>query len=105
MAEGPPEVVLVGHGETEWSRTGRHTGRTNVALTEAGRREAGMLGARLAGWRFARVLSSPLHRALETCRLAGLGNPELREELQEWDYGDYEGRTTPEIWRERRDGP
>lgn len=90
--------MLVRHGETEWSRDGRHTGRTDVPLTEVGRREAEMLAARLRVWRFWRVLSSPLQRALETCRLAGYGDvTEVRDELMEWDYGDYEGRTTADI--------
>ena len=96
------ELVLVRHGETEWSRTGRHTGRTDVPLTATGRAEAQAVGARLAGRRFARVLTSPASRALETCRLAGFGDEaELRPELLEWDYGAYEGRTTPEIRTER----
>ncbi|HWC31940.1 MAG TPA: histidine phosphatase family protein [Actinomycetota bacterium] len=93
-----PHVVLVRHGETEWSRDGRHTGRTDVPLTEVGRREARMLAARLRVWRFAEIVSSPLRRALETCRLAGYGDVvEVRDELLEWDYGDYEGRTTADI--------
>ncbi len=97
-----PEIVLVRHGETEWSRDGRHTGRTDIPLTDAGRRQAQALGPALAGWEFELVLSSPLSRALETCRLAGLGErAQLRDELLEWDYGEYEGITTPEI-RERR---
>jgi broad specificity phosphatase PhoE len=98
------EIVLVRHGETEWSRDMRHTGRTDVPLTEKGRRQAEMLREALAERSFARVLSSPLQRALETCRLAGLGDgAELRDGLVEWDYGEYEGITTPEI-RERRPG-
>ena len=97
-----PEVVLVRHGETEWSRTGRHTGRTDIPLTERGRREAGSVRLRLAERRFALVLSSPSSRALETCRLAGLGaEAQLRRDLQEWDYGRDEGRTTAEIRVER----
>jgi probable phosphoglycerate mutase len=96
------EIVLVRHGETEWSRTGRHTGRTNVPLDEMGRSQAETLGARLAGRAFALVLTSALSRALETCRLAGLGEQALvRDELMEWDYGAYEGRTTAEIRQER----
>jgi broad specificity phosphatase PhoE len=98
------EIVLVRHGETEWSRDRRHTGRTDIPLTEEGRREAAMLRDALAGWRFARVLSSPLSRALDTCRLAGLGErAELSDDLVEWDYGEYEGITTAQI-RERRPG-
>jgi broad specificity phosphatase PhoE len=104
VAETRPEVVLVRHGETEWSRTGKHTGKTDIPLTDNGRRDAEVLRSLLAGRRFARVLTSPLSRAAETCRLAGLGDPaEKREELLEWDYGDYEGRTTPEIREQRPD--
>jgi broad specificity phosphatase PhoE len=99
-----PEVVLVRHGETEWSREGRHTGRTDVPLTEPGRREAAALGAALGGWQFELVLTSPLARASETCRLAGLGDTAIRsDDLFEWDYGAYEGLTTKEI-REQRPG-
>ena len=93
-----PEIVLARHGETEWSRTLRHTGRTDVPLTQAGRAEARSLAARLADRDFARVLVSPLSRAVETCELAGLGNSaEGRDELLELNYGEYEGLTTAEI--------
>jgi broad specificity phosphatase PhoE len=96
------EVVLVRHGETEWSRAGRHTGRTDVPLTEQGRRQAEAVGAALGDRDFALVLTSPLDRALETCRLAGFGDrAQPRDELMEWDYGAYEGRTTSEIREER----
>jgi broad specificity phosphatase PhoE len=96
-----PEVVLVRHGETEWSREGKHTGRTDVPLTEHGRRQAQAVGAALRGRRFAFVLTSPLSRALETCRLAGFGDVAVkRHELREWDYGAYEGLTTTEIRKE-----
>ena len=96
------ELVLARHGETEWSRDGRHTGRSDIPLTDLGRDQAAALRDALARWRFDQVLSSPLSRALDTCRLAGLdGRAELDENLVEWDYGDYEGITTPQI-RERR---
>jgi broad specificity phosphatase PhoE len=99
-----PRVVLVRHGETEWSRSGRHTGRTDLPLTQAGRAEAMRLAPALAEWGFTRVLVSPLRRALETCALAGLeARAEIDADLREWDYGDYEGLTTPEI-RERAPG-
>ena len=98
------EIVLARHGETEWSRDRRHTGTTDIPLTESGRRQAAVLRGELAGRSFARVLSSPLSRALETCRQAGLGDrAELTGDLCEWDYGDYEGITTAEI-RTRRPG-
>jgi broad specificity phosphatase PhoE len=98
------EILLVRHGETEWSRDLKHTGTTDIPLTEIGRREATVLRDSLAGRSFARVLSSPLSRALETCRLAGLGDQaELTDDLREWDYGEYEGITTAEIREERPD--
>lgn len=82
MRSRSPHIVLVRHGETEWSASGRHTGRTDLPLTETEKEEAGMLAARLRSWRFGRVLSSPLVRALETCRLAGYGDgAEIRDEL------------------------
>lgn len=97
-----PEIWLARHGETEWSRAGRHTGRTDVPLTAAGREEAMALGRALGGRRFALVLSSPLSRALDTCRLAGYGGAaRTTEDLVEWDYGAAEGRTSAEIRRER----
>jgi broad specificity phosphatase PhoE len=98
------EVILVRHGETEWSRSGQHTGRTDVPLTDAGVRNAELLGPRLGQRRFAAVFTSPLSRASETCRLAGLGDEaQVREELLEWDYGEYEGITTQQI-RQNRPG-
>src|SRR5438477_9195697 len=97
-----PELVLARHGETEWSLNGRHTGRTDLPLTENGRRRARNLAPRLAGREFALVLRSPLRRAAETCELAGLGDgAQVRDDLREWDYGDYEGITTPEIHAQR----
>jgi broad specificity phosphatase PhoE len=93
-----PEIVLARHGETEWSRDRRHTGRTDVPLTAEGRRQATALEARLAGRSFGKVLSSPLSRATETCELAGLGElAEQRDELVELDYGDAEGLTTVQL--------
>jgi len=92
------ETWVIRHGETEWSRLGRHTGRTDLPLTPAGRLEAEGLRARLAGRRFALVLSSPLARAWETCRLSGLGEAAERcDDLMEWDYGAFEGLTREEI--------
>jgi broad specificity phosphatase PhoE len=96
------EIVLARHGETEWSRDLRHTGRTDIPLTDKGRAQAALLRDPLAGRSFARVLVSPLDRAVETCRLAGLADQaEVSEDLLEWDYGEYEGITTKEI-REQR---
>ncbi len=94
-------MVLVRHGDTEWSRCGRHTGRTDVPLVPEGREQARRLAGLLAPWSFALVLSSPLSRALETAALAGYPDPEIIDELSEWDYGEYEGRTSAEICRER----
>jgi broad specificity phosphatase PhoE len=97
-------VVLLRHGETEWSRRGRHTGRSDIHLDENGRRRAREAGAALAGLEFTRVLVSPLSRARETAELAALRGPvEVCDDLMEWDYGEYEGRTTAEI-REDRPG-
>jgi len=96
------EVWLVRHAETEWSKSGRHTGRTDVPLTDAGRDRGRELASELAGRAFALVLTSPLERARETARLAGLGDAcEVREDLLEWDYGDYEGVTTADIRKDR----
>ncbi|HET6506594.1 MAG TPA: histidine phosphatase family protein [Baekduia sp.] len=98
------EIWLVRHAETEWSKAGKHTGRTDVPLTDAGRAHAEQLRARLEDVTFAAVFVSPLGRARETARLAGLGEQaQVRDDLAEYDYGDYEGITTAEI-RERRPG-
>jgi broad specificity phosphatase PhoE len=98
------DVVLVRHGETEWSRAGRHTGRTDIELTDAGRARAKHLGTALDGRAFALVLTSPRRRAIETCELAGFGaRAEIDDGLAEWDYGEYEGRTTVEIHASRPD--
>jgi broad specificity phosphatase PhoE len=99
----PDDVALwlVRHGETEWSAAGRHTGTTDVPLTEAGERQAAALRPMLDGLRPALVLASPRTRAQETARLAGLTVDETTDDLAEWDYGEYEGRTTDEIRSER----
>lgn len=97
------QVWLIRHGATDWSRTGRHTGRTDVPLTPEGEASARALAGRLAGVEFARILSSPLQRAVRTAELAGFGDRiEVVDDLREWDYGDYEGRTTIDI---RNDQP
>jgi broad specificity phosphatase PhoE len=93
-------VYLVRHGETAWSLTGQHTGRTDIPLTEHGEAQARALVGRLRGLRFDHVFCSPLQRALRTCELAGFGgHATLDPELVEWDYGDYEGRTLAQIQR------
>jgi probable phosphoglycerate mutase len=93
-----PRAWLIRHGETAWSKSGRHTGRTDVPLTELGREQASGIRQRLEGLEFALVLSSPMSRALETARLAGFGDRvEVTEDLCEWDYGAYEGITTSQI--------
>jgi broad specificity phosphatase PhoE len=98
----PGELWLVRHGDTEWTGTGQHTSHTDVPLTEKGREQGRLLGTRLGGRKFALVLSSPLSRALDTCRLAGYGDAvEIDDDLREWDYGEYEGRTTADIRQER----
>lgn len=94
------EVTLVRHGQTEWSASGRHTGRTDVPLTELGLRQADALGAMLGGAEFARVLSSPLGRAWKTMERAGYGSGSACGDLMEWDYGVYEGRRTEDIREE-----
>jgi len=93
---------LLRHGETEWSRSGAHTGRTDLPLTPEGRRNASAMARWVGGRRFALVLTSPLSRARDTCALAGCGTrAEVDANLSEWDYGDYEGRSTPEIQKDR----
>jgi broad specificity phosphatase PhoE len=94
-------IVLARHAETEWSLTGQHTGRTDIALTSVGRDAATRLGARLARHRFDHAGSSPLDRALTTAQLAGFATPTIDDNLLEWDYGDYEGETTVSIRAER----
>ncbi|HKG02684.1 MAG TPA: histidine phosphatase family protein [Conexibacter sp.] len=98
------ELWLARHGETEWSLSGRHTGRTDVPLTARGEEQAAALGSRLRGVSFALVLASPLERARRTAELAGFGDAlEFDSDLMEVDYGEYEGRTTAEIHRSRPD--
>lgn len=92
------ELWLIRHGETEWSLSRKHTGRTDIGLTEHGRKRAREMGDYLAGKKFAAVLTSPLKRARETCEIAGFGDvAKVDPDLQEWDYGVREGRTTEEI--------
>jgi broad specificity phosphatase PhoE len=91
------EVVVVRHGQTEWSVSGRHTGRTDVALTPTGEQQAAAVGRTLRGRSFAAVLSSPLIRARRTAEIAGFAAPQVDPDLVEWDYGGYEGLTTAEI--------
>jgi len=106
-----PQLWLVRHGQTEWSASGRHTGRTDLPLDDIGRQQARDLGPTLAGLPVALVLTSPLQRASETCTLAGYGDRAvIDDDLQEWDYGGYDGLTTDEIratrpeWTLWRDG-
>ena len=91
-------IWLVRHGETEWSKSGQHTGRTDIPLTEKGEQQGKALGRHLAGHQFALVLTSPLRRARDTCRLAGFETgAEVSDDLLEWNYGIYEGRTTAAV--------
>ena len=106
-----PQITLVRHGETAWSRSGQHTGRSDIPLTPAGEDAARTLAPRLAERTYAAVWSSPSSRAVTTCALAGFGAGRVIEpDLAEWDYGTYEGRTTKDIlterlgWRLFRDG-
>jgi len=104
VAEALPVIYLARHGETAWSLSGQHTGRTDLPLTEGGERNARALGARLRGLVFAKTFTSPLQRAVRTCELAGFGAvAEHNSDLMEWDYGHYEGRRTAEILEERPD--
>ncbi|MEU4561232.1 histidine phosphatase family protein [Actinoplanes sp. NPDC023936] len=97
------EIVLVRHGQTEWSANGRHTSYTDLELTPEGERQARAVAARLAGRSFAAVLASPRKRALRTAELAGLTVTEVTEDLAEWNYGEYEGVTTKQIRETRPD--
>ena len=99
-----PRIYLIRHGETEWSLSGQHTGRTDLALTERGEQDARKLTARLGVVAFSRVLTSPLRRARRTCELAGLGDAaEIEADAVEWDYGDYEGLRPADIRKDRPD--
>ncbi|RUW67708.1 MULTISPECIES: histidine phosphatase family protein [unclassified Mesorhizobium] len=111
MSSTFPEIYLIRHGETEWSASGKHTGRTDIPLTAKGEEAARGLADRLKGLTFQAVWSSPSQRAFNTCTLAGFGAAAIRKlDLQEWDYGAYEGVTTKEIvagrpgWNVFRDG-
>jgi probable phosphoglycerate mutase len=111
MSENLPSISLARHGETAWSLSGQHTGRTDLPLTERGERNARRLGKRLNGMVFTVVLTSPLQRAVRTCELAGFGSQaEIDPNLMEWNYGEYEGLRTAEIrakhpeWQLFRDG-
>jgi broad specificity phosphatase PhoE len=104
MTEALPLVYLARHGETAWSLSGQHTGRTDLPLTGRGEDQARALGERLHGLVFAKILTSPSQRAVRTCALAGFGaTAEIDPDLAEWDYGTYEGRRTAEILAERPD--
>ena len=102
MSNGRGRLLAVRHGETEWSRSGRHTGRTDLALLPEGEAMAGRLAIRLGEQQFALVLTSPLQRARRTCELAGFGaRAVIDDDLMEWDYGEVEGRTTAAVRAER----
>jgi broad specificity phosphatase PhoE len=104
MSEMLATIYLARHGETAWSLSGQHTGLTDLPLTERGERNARQLGQRLGGLSFAKVFTSPLQRAVRTCELAGFpAIAEVDRDLLEWNYGDYEGRRTAEIYLERPD--
>ncbi len=111
MTRALPMIYLVRHGETAWTLTAQHTGRTDIALNEQGERQARGLAARFTALRFERIISSPLQRARRTAQLATLGSSvEFDDDLMEWDYGSYEGRRSADIeverpgWRLFRDG-
>ena len=104
MSERLPTIYLARHGETAWSISGQHTGLTDLPLTERGERNAQRLGERLSGVTATKVFTSPLQRAARTCELAGFGAvAEIDPDLVEWDYGEYEGRRSADILKERPD--
>jgi probable phosphoglycerate mutase len=99
-----PRLFLIRHGDTDWTDSHQHTGRTDIPLNARGEQHARQLGARLKGETFSRVFVSPLIRVRRTCELAGFAaNAEVNADLTEWDYGDYEGRLTKDVHRERPD--
>ena len=111
MTSALPEIHVIRHGETAWTRSGRHTGLSDIPLTERGEQQARQFGEHLRGRTFPHVFTSPLCRASRTCELAGFGAVRVTDpDLVEWNYGDYEGLTTPEIlsrrpgWQLFRDG-
>jgi len=104
MNEKLPVIYLARHGETAWTVSGQHTGLTDLPLTELGERNARRLQERLSGLRFVKVFTSPLQRAMRTCELAGFGSvAQFDRDLVEWNYGEYEGRLTVDILKERPD--
>jgi broad specificity phosphatase PhoE len=104
MSESLPEIYLARHGETAWTLSHQHTGRTDIPLTERGERNARSLGQRLRGTTFGKVFTSSLVRATRTAELAGFGSVALADpDLMEWDYGRYDGTTTAEIRKENPD--
>src|SRR5499426_3757890 len=104
MSEPLSVIYVARHGETAWSLSGQHTGTTDLPLTERGERNARRLGERLKGLTFTKVFTSPLQRAARTCELAGFGAmAEIDRDLLEWNYGEYEGRLTADIHKERPD--
>ena len=104
MTAALPVIYLARHGETAWSLSGQHTGLTDLPLTERGEHDARALGGRLRGLTLCKVFTSPLRRASRTCELAGFGAAaEIDRDLVEWDYGDYEGRTSTEIHAQHPD--
>jgi len=99
-----PRLFLIRHGNTDWSDSGKHTGRTDIPLNAGGEQHARLLGARLKGEKFSRVFVSPLIRVRRTCELAGFADhAEVTPDLTEWNYGSYEGRLTIDVHRERPD--
>src|SRR5215813_10479723 len=104
MSDMQPVIYLARHGETAWTLSGQHTGSTDLPLTDQGQRNARLLGQQLRGRQFARIFTSPLQRAARTCELAGFGaQAEVDRDLLEWNYGEYEGRRTADIHKERPD--